>query len=309
MIQPINYFSPFDCRADTLSDIKRYIQAVEDFARTKSYKVFWRGQANHEWGLVSSLVRCLATSGTVDDKTLDQIEDKLLKEAAHWVKDLADPKYAEPLAKLAYLQHHGVPTRLLDFTSSPWMAVFFSSESHDHIDGRMFALLVEDTAIRAVTPVATPWRTAKTTSVFVYDAVQAGVSFPRLVSQSGVLAYGRLPSTAPLRQAHDELLKTQRNLLAEEVRRIMSLPFKLSIFTPANGAGCIDAKVSAPITITFRVHVDKESVRRNLVGAGSGNRIAPTGSKISHSDVYPDIGGMVTYSKTLCGLKNGVMLL
>ncbi|OIP31109.1 MAG: hypothetical protein AUK47_23200 [Deltaproteobacteria bacterium CG2_30_63_29] len=309
MISPSNYYKASDSIVQSMSDVGRNIKAVQDYAQEKGLKVFWRGQANHEWGLVSSLARRLAASGPVDDKTLCRVEDKLLEEATSWVQEISEAKYANPLAKLAYLQHHGVPTRLLDFTSSPWMAVFFATEAFDEIDGRVFAILVDDAAVLTATPADTPWRKYKTDEIKVYDAVSAGVSFPRLAAQSGVLALGRLPSTTPYRKAFDSVLDVERSLLAEEVRRILSIPFKLNPFDPTKGKACLPKRARTHVGLTFRIHVDKESVRRDLAGAGSGKKISPPNLKIAHKSVYPDIGGMVAHSKTLTGLDRGLLII
>jgi FRG domain len=88
-----------------------------------------------------------------------------LKEATGWIAELGEAAYAQPLAKMAYLQHHGIPTRLIDFTENPWMAVFFAAESNDGVDGRLFALIVEDSEIMSATPEGTPWRTYGTNVV------------------------------------------------------------------------------------------------------------------------------------------------
>lgn len=309
MIDPTHYFASNDSITKSMSEVLRSIEAVNHYAQEHGLKVFWRGQAHHEWGLLSSLVRSLAASGPVEDKTLNLIEERLLGEATEWIKELSDQKYSDPLAKLAYLQHHGVPTRLLDFTSCPWTALFFAVEDYDIVDGRLFAILVEEADVLSNTPEGRPWIKYNTKEIKVFDAVRAGVSFPRLESQRGVLVFGRLPSTTPYRKAHDVLLGEERSLLAEEVRRILSIPIKISHFDPTKGADSISQRVKPPIAVTFRIHVDKESVRRDLAGRGSGKKISPSNLKITHQHVYPDVGGMVGHSKTLTGLRRQLLIL
>jgi len=309
MIQPYDYYETNDSIAVTLSDVKRNIELIQEFAARHEYRVFWRGQMNHEWGLISSLVRRLAAASAVDDALLDRVEWALLTEAAAWITDLDQDSYAYSLAKLAYLQHHGVPSRLLDFTADPWMAVFFAAESMDDLDGRIFALLVRPDDILETTPKGRPWRKYKTNEVKVYDPETAGLSFARVAAQKGVLVVGRLPSTQPHRTAIDRLLKTERSLLADEVRRILSIPFKLSKFDPNLGQGGVPAGARSPIGLTFRLHVDKRSVRRDLAGVTAGKRISPPGASVMHRSVYPDAAGMVEHSEIIRGLDRGVLVM
>lgn len=309
VIRPYDYYRANEWVAEKLSDVKATIETIEAYAKTRDARVFWRGQANHTWAFASSVVRKLSALTDVDDDVLQQVETNLLKEAADWIKELGAAPYVQPLARLAYLQHHGVPTRLLDITSDPWMAAFFAADSMDDVDGRMFALIVAQDAVLTKTPEGTPWYGYGKDEIKVYDPASDGIVFPRLAAQHGLFAIGRLPSTQPYREALDpELSDRRRALLAEEVRRILSIPFALS---PLKGVGETDripTGASLPIGLTFRVHVDKASIRRDLAGAGAGFRCSPTGTTITHRTVYPDISGMVTFSKVMRGLERGVLI-
>ena len=303
-MQPLDFYAPCDSTACKLSEVRDKIAEIQRLAASRNLAIFWRGQRDHTWGMTSSLVRMLVKLGACDDAILDAVEERLLADAAQWIQELQQAPYLEPLARLAYMQHYGVPTRLIDFTTDPWTAVFFAAESDDHVDGRMFALLVEPGDTIGATPLGRPWTTYPTNEVKVWDPVPAGITFPRLIHQRGVLAVGRLPSTRPHRIARDlEAPRGLRSLLAEEVRRILSIPFKLSRLGPK------PSKAQAPIGFTFRIHVDKASVRRDLAGGGAMRRISPPGTSITHRDVYPDVDGLVRNSAFLRGLASGVLVL
>lgn len=92
---------------------------------------FYRGHANADWLIESSLERLLGGSWSsdlakkVEDFTLSQFQSKF---------HLYDHENLMPdtrLGWLATMQHYGVPTRFLDFTESPYVAIYFALESYD----------------------------------------------------------------------------------------------------------------------------------------------------------------------------------
>lgn len=306
MISPSDHYQALEYRVDKLSEFRDIVAEVRQYARRKSLKVFWRGQKDATWGLRSSLSRQISAVTTLDDALLNRVEDQILAEAAEWILDFKRAKFRQPLARLGYLQHHGVPTRLIDFTRDPWIALFFASEGLDQLDGRIFALLVNETDVianAADMPGDTPWRNYGSDEIRVWDPISCSVRFPRLVAQHGVFTVGRLPSTSPYRSAFDSELKEERGLLAEEVRSILSVSLKLCPSIP------IPANATPPIGLTFRIHVNKESIRRSLSKRPGGPRICQNKIKIDHKLVYPDSDGMRTHSQFLIGLNKNTLIL
>jgi hypothetical protein len=89
----------------------------------------FRGQQDARWPLLSSLARYLHAY-IPDRASWRQREERairIFRRKAH--NFLGDPSVLDnALRCLALMQHHGAPTRLLDFTKSPFVAGFFALE-------------------------------------------------------------------------------------------------------------------------------------------------------------------------------------
>ena len=89
----------------------------------------WRGQSDASHNFSSSLFRLVSKANSVvTEEALREEELRILKEARRWGlgRDLGPS--ATDLHMLAVLQHHGVPTRLIDVTSNPMTALWFAIE-------------------------------------------------------------------------------------------------------------------------------------------------------------------------------------
>jgi len=89
----------------------------------------FRGQQDARWPLQSSLSRYL--SAFVPDRSAWRIQEqraiRIFRRKAH--NYLSDVRaLSDDLRCLGLMQHHGAPTRLLDFTKSPFVAAFFALE-------------------------------------------------------------------------------------------------------------------------------------------------------------------------------------
>lgn len=100
----------------------------------------FRGQQDANWPLLTSLSRYL--NAYIPDRSSWRLREeraiRIFRRKAHNYLD--DPSVLDnELRCLALMQHHGAPTRLLDFTKSPFVAVFFALE-HATSDAAVYAL-------------------------------------------------------------------------------------------------------------------------------------------------------------------------
>jgi len=97
-----------------------------------SYGSGWlfRGHSYESWELASTLERALSPVGWEPElaRKCEEYSLHIFKcKAHHYIsKDLIP---STKLGWLSLMQHHGVPTRLIDFTESPFIALFFALDA------------------------------------------------------------------------------------------------------------------------------------------------------------------------------------
>lgn len=118
-------------------------------AKNGKRRVAWRGQADSRWGLQSKLHReLLSLRAKVGEDSIAKKEKELLKGLREWGLHTRAPSgRLSVLYQLAMLQHFGTPTRLIDISFNANVAAFFATETHDELDGRIFAIDINDRMI------------------------------------------------------------------------------------------------------------------------------------------------------------------
>jgi hypothetical protein len=117
----------------TIDSISRLISKLEkDVPNTKDH-IWFRGQPKKDWKLIPSLGR--------GRRPVLQTEDYLIKRFRQNATLLVGNTVQSEWDWLLVMQHHGVSTRLLDWTENPIVALYFAVIEKPSTDGALWMLL------------------------------------------------------------------------------------------------------------------------------------------------------------------------
>jgi FRG domain len=97
--------------------------------------VLFRGEPESGFPLIPSIARG-TKDGTFSD--VSSLEDTLLREFRLAAAPIMDVEPTNEIDWVFLAQHYGVPTRLLDWSTNPMVALFFAVEAHDEKEGVIY---------------------------------------------------------------------------------------------------------------------------------------------------------------------------
>lgn len=126
--------TPSDAKEIDVNSVAEFVAQLAQLDQEIGTETFYRGHADKDWKLIPSILR--TPHGPM-------VEHRLFREmVAHEPQSFSECRSA--LDHLVQMQHYGLPTRLLDVTMNPLVALYFACEeaTPHSADGAVFHLAV-----------------------------------------------------------------------------------------------------------------------------------------------------------------------
>jgi hypothetical protein len=148
-----------------IENINQFLDEIKKLESKNSNSLFYRGHSNKEFKLEPSIYR----KNDKGDFLYIENEDKIYRETI--AKVPYDFKGKNTIESLVLMQHYGVPTRILDLTTNPLVALYFACVGDEDKDGEVivFDIPQENTCYFDSDKVTILANLAKCKSYFYYS--------------------------------------------------------------------------------------------------------------------------------------------
>ncbi|MCJ7700393.1 MAG: FRG domain-containing protein [Anaerolineales bacterium] len=132
-----------------INSVKNLLDAIKFLDRKFHHQIWWRGQRDFSWGLKPSIFRPAKSR----EYSIDDERGRILRFQQRAISRHGNlPALYDWPGWLFIMQHYRLPTRLLDWTESPMIALFFASEIYESHQRHQEKIPDADGAIFALSP-------------------------------------------------------------------------------------------------------------------------------------------------------------
>lgn len=171
----------------------------------------FRGQSDVDWELKSSLYRTFEFTETITELSRgkpkkiarnrhEELAIQRFINSAHLYLDYRPPE-DQTLEWLAIMQHYGAPTRLIDFTFSPYVAAYFALESG--VKDAVIYCIATKKSSSLIDDIKNFKLNENKSTLYIFEPEHPS---QRLLAQQGVFL---VPGT--LKKSHDEILDLMKD--------------------------------------------------------------------------------------------------
>lgn len=190
-----------------LESWRDFTQLLEsDFFNRHGVQLVFRGHRRYDWGLMPTLGR-VTTNGIITEVLADDQLDRFRRAVRGRLSDTALVDESDELWSVG--QHHGLMTPLLDWTYSPYVALFFAFHREDGKDE-------QDNPYRAVYVLNKSFLLANETETGIRVFEPRKDHHGRLVNQAGLFTFS--PFDATLENKLTDVLADEDGFTDEELR-------------------------------------------------------------------------------------------
>jgi FRG domain len=124
---------------EEIDSVSSFVKIISEFEKRYIAQWLYRGHTKSEYKLIPSLFRL---KNVLENSFLswDELEKHLIREFKREATQHLDHRRLTKIDWLCLAQHHKLPTRLLDWTRNPLIALYFATENNYESNGDVWCM-------------------------------------------------------------------------------------------------------------------------------------------------------------------------